>query len=101
MNGIIKKISAAVVAACMGAAMAIPLDASAYVCGDVNNDGKVTMLDSVAMSKYLTGKIELVNYDAADVTGNYVINTIDSKVLMYHLAEKEAYKTLPHRVPTE
>ncbi len=95
MNGMIKKLSAAVIAACMGVASAIPLNASAYICGDLNNDGKITMSDTVVMSKYLTGKVELVNYAAADVTGNYVINAIDSKVLMYHLAEKDEYQTLP------
>lgn len=101
MNGIIKRISASVVAACMGAAMAIPINASAYICGDVNNDGSVSMMDTVALNKYLAGMLELVNYEAADVTDNGVINVVDSLVLTSHIALQEGYENLPYIVTTE
>lgn len=101
MKSIIKRISVSVVAACMGAAMSIPINASAYVCGDVNNDGSISMLDKVSLDKYLAGMIELVHYEAADVTDNGVINVVDSLVLMRHLAGDSDFGTLPHTVTTE
>lgn len=101
MNGIIKRISASVVAACMGVAMVIPINASAYICGDVNNDGIVSMLDKVSLDKYLAGMIELAHYEAADVTDNGVINVVDSLVLMRHLTGDRDFATLPHIVTTE
>lgn len=101
MKSIIKRISASVVAACMGAAMSIPINASAYVCGDVNNDGVVSMTDTVTLNKYLAGMVDLVSYEAADVTDNGIINVIDSLVLTRHLAQQDDYAVLPHVILTE
>lgn len=99
MKGLLKKVVSLGISICIGICVVIPLDASAYVCGDVNNDGSVTMSDIVNLNKYLSGIIEIVSYEAADVTGNYVINIIDTKILQKYLVN--GVNSLPHSVPTE
>lgn len=57
------------------------------------------MSDIVNLNKYLSGIIEIVSYEAADVTGNCVINIIDTKILQKYLVN--GVNSLPHNVPTE
>ena len=45
--------------------------------GDVNGDGKFTVSDIKAMSKYFTGASASINTSAADFDGNGTINIVD------------------------
>ncbi|MBO5226542.1 MAG: dockerin type I repeat-containing protein [Ruminococcus sp.] len=85
MRSFTKKLVSLLTAACICAAGAVPMNASATIVGDVNNDGAVSLLDVTALNKYLLGKVELVSYDAADATGNYVINVVDSLVIQKYV----------------
>lgn len=76
-----------------------PMKTSAYICGDVDNSGSISVLDVVNLNKYLAGMVELVDYSAADVTGNYVINAIDAKVLQEYITGNVT--SLPCAVPGE
>lgn len=69
------------------AAVSSPMTASAYIVGDVDNSGAVSLADAVSLNKYLQGKIELVSYDAADTNANYVVDIVDYKILMDYIIE--------------
>lgn len=90
-----KKLSALTIAACMSVGLAVPLnvggvtaDAAAWKCGDVDNDGQLTMMDQVSLNKYLAGKIELVDYTKADTNADCLVDIVDSKILRMRLAEQ-------------
>lgn len=76
-------------AACMSAAVSLPLcstpfiaDATGtYICGDVDADGRVSMLDVVNLGKYLAGKVELVDYSRADTNADCIVDVIDETIL--------------------
>lgn len=56
----------------------------AYIIGDVDNDGKVTMADAKAVMRYYVGLITAgadFNEKAADVNGDGVINTADANAI--------------------
>ena len=90
-----KKLSALIIAACMSVGLAVPLnvggvtaDAAEWKCGDVDNDGQLTMMDQVSLNKYLAGKIELVDYTKADTNADCLVDIVDSKILRMRLAEQ-------------
>lgn len=90
-----KKLSALTIAACMSVGLAVPLnvggvtaDAAEWKCGDVDNDGQLTMMDQVSLNKYLAGKIELVDYTKADTNADCLVDIVDSKILRMRLAEQ-------------
>ncbi len=99
MKTITKKLISILTAACICAAGTMPMSASATIVGDVNNDGAVSLLDVTALNKYLLGKVELVSYDAADATGNYVINVVDSLVIQKYVIG--TISSLPYNVVGE
>lgn len=57
------------------------LTASAATCGDVNGDGKISLLDTVTLNKYLVGQYELADYSAADTNDDGVLGYIDRLIL--------------------
>lgn len=88
MKRILKSFVSAFVTVCTCAAIAMPVFATGNVLyGDVNNDGIVSLSDLVSLGKYLQGKVELVNYNVADVNVNYVIDIIDYKLLNDYIVE--------------
>ncbi len=96
-----KRMSSAVTAFCMMAAMAVPFgsasitaDAVTWKCGDVDNDGRVTMTDSVQLTKYLNGMVDLVDYTKADTNGDCIVDIVDSRILTMFLGE--SVTSLPH-----
>ncbi len=89
-----KRMSSAVTAFCMMAAMAVPFgsasitaDAVTWKCGDVDNDGKITTVDVVQLTKYLNGMVDLVDYTKADTNGDCIVDIVDSKILTMFLGE--------------
>ena len=68
MKTITKKLVSLLTAACICAAGAVPMNASAdgVLYGDINNDGVISLLDVTAFNRYLSGNIELVDYVRAD-----------------------------------
>lgn len=99
MKTITKKLVSLLTAACICAAGAVPMNASATIVGDVNNDGAVSLLDVTALNKYLAGQIEIVDLSAADATGNYVVNFYDSTILQQYILD--AVSSLPYIIPSE
>lgn len=96
---VIKKTTTMVLSLCLAFCAITPLKTSAYICGDVDNSGSISVLDVVNLNKYLAGMVELVDYSAADVTGNYVINVIDAEVLQKYITGNVT--SLPCAVPGE
>lgn len=99
MKTITKKLVSLLTAACICAAGAVPMNASATIVGDVNNDGSVSLLDVTVLNKYLAGQIEIVDLSAADATGNYVVNFYDSTILQQYILD--AISSLPYNVAGE
>lgn len=56
--------------------------------GDVNGDGKCTIVDAVALQKWLLGTGELPKWRAADMNGDKTINGFDLALLKAALLEK-------------
>ena len=56
-------------------------------CGNVNNDGDVTLSDLVVLNKYLCGQYELTDYAAADTNANYIVEYVDTLILNAYLTE--------------
>lgn len=89
------KLSSLMIAACMSVGMAVPLnlgsttaDAATWKCGDVDNDGQVTMMDQVRLNQYLIGMIELTDYTKADTNADCMVDIVDSNILRMRLAEQ-------------
>lgn len=83
MKTIRKSLTACAALACsvvMLGAMHLPASATTLY-GDVNGDGSINLSDSIALSKFLSGQCELSNYDAADVNANYIVDSVDVKIL--------------------
>ncbi|MBQ8688630.1 MAG: trypsin-like peptidase domain-containing protein [Ruminococcus sp.] len=80
-----KSLVAALLAVCVSLLVVMPVPMSAeavtWVCGDVNNDGSVSLTDVTSLNKYLSGKVELVDYTKADTNADCVINAIDALIL--------------------
>jgi len=68
-----------------------------YVPGDVNNDGKVTAMDSTILARWL-GKWEnvVINEEAADVDADGNVTPLDLTILRRHLADWAGYEILPY-----
>ncbi|MDE6020129.1 MAG: trypsin-like peptidase domain-containing protein [Ruminococcus sp.] len=93
MKKIFKRISAAVMAVCMSAAVAVPFgnasitaDAGTDLLGDVNGDGAIDMVDLLILQNYLLGKCEITRYGAADLDYDSVITMADVSKLSRYLA---------------
>lgn len=83
MKTIRKSLTACAALACsvvMLGAMHLPASATTLY-GDVNGDGSINLSDSIALNKFLSGKCELPNYDAADVNANHVVDHVDGTIL--------------------
>lgn len=96
---IIKKTTTLILSFCLALCAITPLKASAYICGDVNNDGSISISDVVNLNKYLAGMVELNSYEAADVTGNYILNVIDAIVLQKYITGNIG--SIPHTITGE
>lgn len=59
-----------------------------WKCGDVDNDGKITIMDAVQLTKYLNGMVELVDYTKADLNADCIVDIVDSKIMDMYLGEK-------------
>ncbi len=97
-----KSLVAAVVALCICIAMvpynSVSVDAD-VIYGDVNGDGKVSMLDLTSMNRYLSGMIDFTDYTALDVNCNYFIDYIDRDLILAYLVAK--IDSLPYEIPAE
>ena len=65
------------------------------LCGDVNGDGVVDMLDSILLSRYVADWGNAINLMAADVNGDGVVDMLDAIILSRHTAEWPGYEVLP------
>ena len=65
------------------------------LCGDVNCDGKVDIMDATAIQKYIAGLATLSDegYVVADVDGSEIVNVMDATAIQKYLAGME--KSLP------
>jgi len=71
----------------------------AVVCGDVNNDGKLSKADAAYLNRHYakwSGYETIPNEAAADVNGDNKISKGDSAVLNRHFAKWAGYETLPY-----
>ncbi len=62
--------------------------------GDINGDGSVSMMDMVALSRYLNGECKLSDYQAADVNCTFTINALDVAIIQAYIIEN--IDSLPH-----
>ena len=65
------------------------------ICGDVNDDGVVDMLDSILLARYIAEWGNVIDLRAADVNDDGVVDMIDAIILARHIAEWPGYETLP------
>ena len=76
-------------------------DISDVLVGDVNNDGRVNMLDGIDLSRYLAKWSEYtsdkINLAAADVNDDGRVNMLDGIDLSRYLAKWSDYPELPHK----
>lgn len=65
------------------------------LCGDVNCDGKVDIMDATAIQKYIAGLATLSDegYAVADVDGSEIVNVMDATAIQKYLVGME--KSLP------
>ena len=72
---------------------------SDFMYGDVNNDGRVNLLDSTILARYLAKwpdyTEDTLNLQAADVNADGRVNLLDSTILARHLAKWPEYSELP------
>lgn len=61
---------------------ALPTQASTTLLGDVNNDNIISISDAVALNQFLSGQKTLPSYVVADLNEDYMINCIDSEILL-------------------
>lgn len=59
------------------------------LCGDVNCDGKVDIMDATAIQKHLAGLITLTDagYAVADVDSSEIVNVADATAIQKYLAD--------------
>jgi hypothetical protein len=88
-------VALATIGSCVGTFTYANAATSTVIYGDVNGDGTVDLADAVVLNKYLSGNIDIRNITATDVDANCVIDTIDSKILMYRLVGTIKQKDLP------
>ena len=69
-----------------------------YICGDVNNDGKVNNMDRVYLTRYLAkwNQFQNINLKAADVNLDGKVNNMDKVILTRHLAKWNDYAEIPY-----
>ena len=76
-------------AACVFVSMVMPVPMSAsavtWVCGDVNNDGSVSLSDVTSFNKYLNGMVDLVDYTKADTNADCVVDVVDRMILSNYI----------------
>lgn len=88
MKKIFKRISAAVMAVCMSAALAasfgggsVTASASSGLMGDLNGDGRINTTDLLILNKYLQGVCDITRYGAADLDYDGAVTTADLAIL--------------------
>lgn len=73
------------------------------IYGDVNNDGEVTSLDRLILSRFLANwagyEERILNETAADVNRDGKITNKDRMILARYLAKWEGYENLPMDIP--
>ena len=72
-----------------------------YICGDINNDGKVNSFDRNILARYIANwdGYDINNYNAAaaDVNLDGKVNSFDRNILARHIAAWDGYETLPYK----
>ncbi|MDE5565042.1 MAG: trypsin-like peptidase domain-containing protein [Oscillospiraceae bacterium] len=78
-----KKFVAAVLSAviCLGT-LAVPVTASAYDKMDLNKDGKVNIMDTIYINRYLMGQHYVPDYNRLDVDNSMTIDCNDANCLL-------------------
>ncbi len=79
-----QRLAAAVVAAATLGSMMVPTGAGAAYNCDVNRDGVVNVLDTIAINRYLAGLFYVNNPAIMDADGNQIINAADSICVQAH-----------------
>ena len=66
------------------------------LCGDVNCDGKVDIMDATAIQKHLAGLITLTDagYAVADVDSTGIVNVVDATAIQKYLAGLDTNLTI-------
>lgn len=59
--------------------------------GDINNDGKLSIIDMLTIFRYKSGEIELDEQELAraDVNGDGSVTLIDARSILRHIAGEE------------
>ena len=66
------------------------------IYGDVNNDGRVDMLDCMILRLWLAGwRDRDFNEAAADINGDGIVNSLDLMIMRLHLTAWPGYESLP------
>ena len=71
------------------------------LCGDINFDGMINLVDMVLTSKYLSGSLVLdsVQLIYADVTHDGIVNALDLVAFKKHLLDIELIQQVNHEFP--
>ncbi len=66
---------------------AFPASADVVYDADVNNDGTVSIADSIYFNRYMLGTMYVSNPSVFDVNGNYVIDAADNACILAQITE--------------
>lgn len=90
MKNVIQKMLAVVlsVVLCLPLMVSVPVSADSvtWMCGDVNNDGTVSLADVTSFNKYLNGMVDLVDYSKADTNADCVVDLVDRMILSKYIS---------------
>ena len=66
-----------------------------FICGDLNDDGVVDMVDAILLSRYIAEWGNPINLLAADANDDGVVDMLDGIIMARHIAEWPGYEVLP------
>lgn len=68
-----------------------------YICGDVNDDGKVNSMDRIHLARHLSDwdGFENINEKAADINEDGKVNSMDRIYLARHLSDWDGFEVIP------
>ncbi|MBN1214721.1 MAG: cellulase family glycosylhydrolase [Candidatus Lokiarchaeota archaeon] len=65
----------------------LAISTSEVMIGDVNENGRVDIIDSLLIQQYYEGKNVIINLTAADVNNNGIIDTIDALIIALYYSK--------------
>ena len=59
--------------------------ANPHIAGDSNGDGKVNVMDVIALLKYISGSKTGTRYDSVDTNGDGIVSLADTMLVIRHI----------------